>query len=174
MMSSFSTGINKNRKVRFNKIPTSLRELKYLPEAALKDPYHTAALLIPALCLWPTNRNESIDMINFLRGPGPLSTYEVQFISERLRENEYIPMSYLEGANAENGYRANEPFTVVVSAVPSSFTEKGYAMLYLKSGGADSMRPVKLREKPSTGQWFLTDQMLLAQIRKPISEDPWA
>jgi hypothetical protein len=33
---------------------------------------------------------------------------------------------------------------------------------------------VTLRLKPSTGQWFLWDQMLLAGIREPKSKDAWA
>ena len=58
--------------------------------------------------------------------------------------------------------------------MPTSFDEEGYAKLYLKSSGADSPRPVQLRQKPSSGEWFLWDQMLLSQIREPISADPWA
>ncbi len=113
-------------------------------------------------------------MINFLKGPQSLSTYEQQFISERLRGNEYVPFSYFDGACPENEYHPILPYSITVSTVPTSFAEDGYAMLYLRSGGADSPRPVKLRKKPSTGEWFLWDQMLLSQIRKPVSEDPWA
>ncbi|MGB4312228.1 MAG: DUF6935 domain-containing protein [Natronincolaceae bacterium] len=173
-MSSFNKGSNNSWSVVFNKMPMSLEEIKSLPESSLNEPYYAVALLIPTLCLWPKNKEEAINMINFLRGPGILSNYESQFISERLRGNEYIPMSYFKGATPENGYEPQKPFTVTVSSVPGSFAEEGYAQLYLQSGGADSPRPVKLRKKPSTGQWFLTDQMLLAQIREPVSEDPWA
>lgn len=165
---------NRHWQVVFTNLPTSLAELKALPESALFEPHHAAALLIPALCLWPQNKAEAINMINFLRGPQPLSTYETQFITERLRGNEYVPMSYFEGSSPQNGYEPGRPFTVTVSTVPTSFAEAGYAQLYLQSAGADSPRPVKLRNKPSTGEWFLTDQMLLAQIRKPVSQDPWA
>ena len=34
--------------------------------------------------------------------------------------------------------------------------------------------PIKLRKKPSTGQWFLNDIQCLADIRVPVEEDPWA
>jgi hypothetical protein len=160
-------------RITFAAFPTSLQELQTLPEAALQEPYQAAALLIPALCLWNTNKDEAVRMINFLKGAQPLSTYEKQFITERLRGNEYVPQSYFEGATPENDYQPGTPYSVIVSTVPTSFSESGYAQLYLYSGGADSPRPVKLRQKPSTGQWFLTDQMLLAQIRKPNSQDPW-
>lgn len=35
-------------------------------------------------------------------------------------------------------------------------------------------RPLKLRNKPSTGQWFLWEQQLLTGIRIPQVADPWA
>lgn len=165
---------NQSWQVTFNKIPRSLEELKALAEASLDKPYYAAALLIPALCLWPDDKDEAINMINFLRGPAALSTYDIQFISERLGGNEYVPRSYFEGASPENNYEPSSPYRVTVLSVPSSFSEQSYAQLYLKSGGADNPRPVKLREKPSTKEWFLTDQMLLAQIRKPVADDPWA
>lgn len=173
-MSFFNKGSNQSWTVSFNKLPSSLDEIKALEEANLNKGYYAAALLIPALCLWVTDKDKAIEIINFLRGPAPLSTYEIQFISERLRGNEYVPKSYFQGTNPENGYEPSKPYTVEILALPNSFGEENYAQLYLKSSGADSPRPVKLRKKPSSGQWFLTDQMLLAQIRKPVSEDPWA
>ena len=53
--------------------------------------------------------------------------------------------------------------------------DQGYITLYLKSGGADSERPVTLRHKPSTDEWFLWNHTgILAGIRTPKSADPWA
>ena len=52
--------------------------------------------------------------------------------------------------------------------------DDGYLTLYIKSGGGDNPRQVKLRTKPSTGQWFLWEQFLLSDIRQPVSADPWA
>ena len=31
-----------------------------------------------------------------------------------------------------------------------------------------------MRTKPGTGEWFMNQQMLLADIRVPQSADPWA
>ncbi len=173
-MSYSNTNANQSWRVSFSALPTSLTELKALPEAALREPQHAAALLIPSLCLWPKNREEAIRMVNFLKGPGELSNYEIQFITERLRGNEYVPLSYFEGARPENSYQPTQPHSLNVATVPTSFAEEGYALLYLRSGGADSPRPVKLRQKASTGEWFLWEQMLLSQIRKPAVQDPWA
>jgi len=172
-LSFFNKG-NQSWQVSFHKMPETLEELKSLAEASLNEPYYAAALLIPVLCLWPQNKDEAINMINFLRGPEALSTYDIQFISERLRGNDYVPRSYFEGTSPGNDYQPSSPLRVKVSTVPTSFSEENHAQLYLQSSGADSPRPVKLRKKPSSGQWFLTDQMLLGQIRKPVSNDPWA
>lgn len=171
---SFTKGRNQSWQVVFNELPKTLEMIQKLPEASLQEPYYAAALLIPALCLWPVNQNEARAMINFLKGPQELSVREVQFIKERLQGKEYLPFSYFEKTTPENGYEPTRPYTVTVSTVPTSFDEDGYAKLYLKSSGADSVRPVHLRKKASTGEWFLLDQMLLSQIRVPVSEDPWA
>lgn len=42
---------NKSWRVTFQDIPTTLDKLRALPEAALKEPHHAAALLVPVLCL---------------------------------------------------------------------------------------------------------------------------
>lgn len=165
---------NQSWQITFDELPTTLEMLRALPAADLQKPYYAAALLIPALCLWPTNKDEAQYMINFLKGPQALSNYDVQFISERLRGKEYVPFSYFEGATPENGYKPSKPYVVTISSVPTSFDQAGYAKFYLRSSGADSPRPVQLRQKASTGEWFLWEQMLLSDIRVPVSENPWA
>ena len=168
------SGGNRSWTVVFQEFPMTADALRSLPEATLREPHFAAALLIPALCLWPLNQPEALAMINFLKGPEGLSTREVQFISERLRGKEYVPSSYFNGATPNNNYDPTEPYTVVVTDNPYSYQEQGYAKLYLQSSGADSPRPVQLRQRPSSGEWFLWDQMLLSDIRQPVSADPWA
>ena len=99
-----------------------------------------------------------------------------QFIADRFRDKDYVPRSYFEGATPENNYEPAQPYTLKFFENPYSrdnFNE-GYLTLHIKSGGADSARQVKLRTKPSTGQWFLWEQFLLADIRTPAAADPWA
>ena len=64
------------------------------------------------------------------------------------------------------------PITLTVSENPYSYQDEGYATLWIRSGGADSPRQVRLRRKGE--QWFLWEQFLLPDIRKPAAEDPWA
>ena len=113
-------------------------------------------------------------MLNFLKGPAEVSTYEKGFIKERLNGKFYKTFSFFDGATPENGYKPNTPYVIKVSENPYSFSEENWATLYITSGGADNPRPIKLRKKPSTGQWFLNDIQCLADIRVPVEEDPWA
>lgn len=53
------------------------------------------------------------------------------------------------------------------------YAEENWATLYVTSCGADNPRPIKLRKKPSTGQWILNDIQCLSDIRIPVEEDPW-
>ena len=64
-------------------------------------------------------------------------------------------------------------YSINVSENPYSYQNEGYATLYVNSGGADSPRSVQLR-LAKDGKWYLWEQYLLAEIRKPESENPWA
>lgn len=167
---------NEKYKVVLQKLPESLAEMQALPEADLKSPAGTAALAIAALALYPKNKENAIEMLKFLSGPRGVSEYEKQFIADRFRDKDYVPRSYFEGATPENNYEPNKPYTLNLFENPYSrdnFNE-GYLTLHINSGGADSARQIKLRTKPSTGEWFLWEQFLLSDIRKPVEEDPWA
>lgn len=158
----------------FNSLPESLSELQSRPEAALDDPFKTAALTVCALCVYAADKNIGIEMLNFLRGPRPLSAHEISFLDDRFRDGQfYVPFSYFNGATPENDYTPSQPFTLVVESNVTSAANEGYMKLLLKSGGADSQRNVTLRMR-GDGKWFLWDQFLLVGIRTPKSQDPWA
>ena len=156
----------------FASLPESVDEMKALPEASLDTPFKAAALTVCALCAYAAAPQIGIDMLNFLKGPQHLSTYEQQFLKDRFSDGKtYVPFSYFEGAVPENDYTPNEPFKITISTNTYSFSDEGYATLHIKSGGADSARQVKLRQKGN--QWFLWEQFLLPDIRKPKSQDTW-
>ena len=165
---------NKTETFTFSKLPVNAEELKALPEASLDSPYKTAALSILALTIYEQDKDAAIEMLNFLKGPAEVSTYEKQFIRERLNGKGYKARSFFAGATPENGYKPTIPYVISVSENPYSFDEENWATLYVTSGGADNPRPIKLRKKPSTGQWFLNDIQCLSDIRIPVEEDPWA
>ena len=163
----------KSERVVIGDMPENLEQFKALPPAAMTSPFDTAALTVVAFTYYPINKELSLEMLDFLKGPKPLSPMEKQFIADRFLDKGYVPRSYFEGAKPENDYEPSEPYTIVVSENPYSYQNEGYATLYMTSGGADSPRSVQLR-KAKDGKWYLWEQYLLADIRKPESANPWA
>ena len=159
----------------FTALPKNVNELKALPEAVMDDPFKTAALTVCALCAFAEDRAAGIEMLNFLRGPRPLSPYEISFMKDRFMDGKtYIPRSYFNGATPENDYTPAKPYTVKVDSNQYSSLENGnYMKLLINSGGADSPRSVTLR-KTGSGIWYLWEQTLLVDVRTPKSQDPWA
>lgn len=156
----------------FESLPKNLEELQKLREASLDSPFKSAALTIVSLLNYEDDPDETLRMLNFLKGPQPLSTYETQFIKDRLQGKNYLIPSFFQGASPENSYKIHAPYKLQVFEDPYSFTEEGYAKLLLKSSGADAPRPIKLRSKGD--QWFLWEILFLSDIRKPQEDDPWA
>ena len=158
----------------FRSLPASLTELQALPESTLDTPYKTAALAILALVNYNKNLDATIEMMDFLKGPANVSPYEKQFYRDRLAGKDYKMLSFFEGATVENGYNPSNPYTIKISSNPYSQSEENWITLYVKSAGADSPFQIKLRKKPSTGQWFVNDMLCLGDIRVPAEQDPWA
>ena len=175
-VSSAANAGGKTYTVTLQQLPVNLEQLKAMPEASLKEPENTAALAVAALTLYPIDKEASLQMLEFLQGPKGLSPYEKQFLADRFQDKDYVPRSYFDGATPENNYEPSEPYTLTFFENPYSRENfgEGYLTLHIKSGGADSARQIKLRTKHSTGQWFLWEQFLLADIRQPVSADPWA
>lgn len=157
----------------FTSLPESLAEMQALPEADLATPFKTAALTVCALCAYAADRTIGTEMLNWLRGPRPLSGQDISFLDDRFRcGRTYVPFSYFAGALPENSYAPSQPFTVRISSDHNSGAEQGYMKLFIPSGGADTPRTIKLRMN-GDGKWFLWEQHLLPDIRQPSSADRW-
>ncbi len=139
------------------------------------DAQKVAALAVAALARYETSPSDSYAMLNVLLGPRPLNGADQQFIQDRFRDRAYLMRSYFKGATPNNDYTPDKPYKVEVQTNNYTFQQNGYARFLLVSGGADSPRPLTLRKKESTGEWFLWDyKALLTGIRVPKSQDPWA
>ena len=164
---------NKSEKITFTAPPQTYEEFINLPQAKLSTPFETAALTVFAFCYYPINKELCLQMLDFLRGPRPLSGIDKSFIADRFRDKDYVPRSYFEGATPENDYKPNEPYIITIKENPYSYANQGMAKLDVKSGGADSPRQIELR-KAKDGKWYLWEQYILADIRQPESSNPWA
>lgn len=167
-------GRNYTEKFTFSALPANVDELKALPEAKLNTAFKTTALTILALSRYETDPDAAIAILSWLKGPEEFNTSEQAFLKDRLKGKEYKVRSFFSGATPENDYTPSVPYVVAVSENPYSFDNENWAALYVTSCGADNPRPIKLRRKPSTGEWFLNDIQCLADIRLPKSEDKWA
>ena len=166
----------KKKNVVFSKLPKNAAELKALPNFSLKDEFFVAAAAAVCLDVYPENREACFEMLNVLKGPQPLMTAEKQFINDRNMDGKhYVMRSYMKGSSPDNDYTPTQPYTIEVTELSNSRENEGYMKLYLESSGADSLRFVVLRNKPSTGEWFLWEfQGIMPDIRIPKSKDAWA
>ena len=167
-------GRNHTETFTFDALPQTLEALQALPEAKLDTAFKTTALTILALSRYESDPQTAYAMLSWLKGPEDFSTSEKSFLQDRLRGKEYKVRSFFEGATPENDYTPNKPYVISVIENPYSFDNENWATLYVTSGGADNPRPIKLRKKPSTGQWFVNDFQCLSDIWIPTDEDPWA
>lgn len=158
----------------FDSFPTSASEINSLPEYKLDSPFKTAALAMLVLYNFEKNPDLSFEMLDVLKGPDSVSPYEKQFIKERLQGKDYKVRSFFDGATPENNYNPTSPLKITVEDNPYSYPEENWAVMFVKSSGADSPRQIKLRKKPSTGEWFINELQCLSDIKVPVSSDPWA
>ena len=77
--------------VTLNALPASLAEFRNL---SLKTPDEVVAGFLCALNLYVKNPNEGVEAMNLLRGPRPMTPYDSQFLRDRLRGKEYLPLAY--------------------------------------------------------------------------------
>ncbi len=161
--------------IEFNTLPSSVNDINNILQGKRTDYNMVCALTVVALCKYKSSPDECYEMLNALCNPAePITEYTKHFIRDRLRGKEYKPFSYFKGATPENGYTPSTPYRIEIYTNSYSFLDNDYADFLLKSSGADSERKIKLRKKPSTGEWFLKEIYLLPDIRIPASEDPWA
>ena len=158
------------KRIVFKELPQSAAEVR--PDTNAQQ---VAAYAVAALARYESSPEEAIAMLDALLGPRPVDGIGKQFLQDRFRGKPYLMRSYFKGAKPENNYQPTLPYTVVVQTNAYTYQEKDYARFLIVCGGADAPRPLTLRKKASTGEWFLWDYKgLLSGIRIPVAEDPWS
>lgn len=159
--------------VTLTKLPESLQEFKEIAAMGLAAPENVCALFLCALNLYCADKDSGIEAMNIIKGPKPMTPYDVQFLRDRLRGKEYLPRAYFNGASPKNNYTPTEYVLEVLPDQRPQDIEEGYIRVFLKTEGADSPRPMKLRKKGEN--WFLWEySSILSGIRIPEEQDPWA
>lgn len=109
--------------------------------------------------------NEAVKNVG--KGRNHSETYTFASLARNVDELQALPEASLDSAFKTTA------LTIVALCRYEENPDDAIEMLnFLK--GPENPRPIKFRKKPSTGQWFLNDIQCLADIRVPVSEDPWA
>ncbi len=164
--------------LNYDKIYSSKDEIINLKR---DNAFEVVGLVIHSICNYdPKNENICFDMIQELMGEfQPMSNLFKQQIKDRMLQNnkyKFIGKSYFNGSNPNNDYTPSIPLSIEVKENPYSYDNEGYVKLFVKSGGADSERPIVVR-KTKDGNYMLwsdTIMGLLSDIRQPESNNPWA
>ena len=156
----------------------TLDELKKIDR---KDPYNVIGALIQTLGEYNTSKpNLFYDKLQYLVGDmQPLTEIMKQNIKDRMMQNEknvFIGKSYFMGSTPENDYTPEKPLKIEIIENEYSKVEDGLLKLFIKSGGADSLRGVMVRLAKDGNYYVWSDSFmgLLADIRQPESSNPWA
>lgn len=161
----------KSKTFVFADYPKNVDELNKLPELDFSSPLAITALSVLVLLEYDESFENTIEMLNVLKGPQPMNGMDIQFLRDRIKGRGYIPRSYFEGATVNNDYTPNVPYKITVSEYAYTYQSEGYAKVQIQSSGADLPRPIELRRNGN--QWFLWRNLALSDIRKPVSNDPW-
>lgn len=155
---------------QFRDLPRNLRALEAMPESSLISPFQTAALTIAVMSQNGRNPEDSFEMLNYLRGPRPLTTYDKRLIYRRLHRKAYKPYSYMAGATAENNYTPTQPYQITVFDGPDSYQSRNNVKLLINSSGAPNPREIRLRRDPDSERWYLWEDYLWSDIKKPLAQ----
>ncbi|MDO4203212.1 MAG: hypothetical protein Q4D07_01770 [Selenomonadaceae bacterium] len=156
-------------------LPQTLDEFKAMDKLDLTKPENTVIMYLAATNLFAHNEADGIAALNMLAGPRPLSSQDIYFYRERLKDKKYLMKVYFHGATPENNYEPEQPYTLTIHPDAGRYGEEGYCRVFLKAPAFDSPRPVTLRYKPSTGEYFIWNMnSILVGVRTPRNQDPWA
>ena len=158
----------------FDKIPEVKEDIADI-EKYLKEESFAPAFFVLTMCNFEKNSEFCYEVLELLNGPRDVSPLDRSYYKDRFMDGKfYKPFSYIEGATPENNYTPNVPYVIHVYEDPNGVREEGYKNFLMSSSGSDHKRKVTVRLKPSTGNWYLVDEMLLADIRIPVKDNEWA
>ena len=154
----------------FSVLPVTLAELTASPYNDLRTPMNTAVLFVVALNVYNRDRDESIAMINYLRGPNPLNSDDISFLDGHMAQNNkdgYLSRSYLSGAVPQNGYTPSQPYTIATTDNPYTYYDRGDATVFVHCGGDSGPRSITMR-KSADSLWHLGTLSLLDSVQSPV------
>jgi hypothetical protein len=151
----------------FERLPKDIASFEALARPMMIREHESAALFIVALNAYAENAAEGLKMINFLKGPVLLTKRDEMFLRDRFMGGKYLANAYFSGASPENNYTPLSPWKIVINddKIPP---EPGYKKVFVVCGGADTPRPIMLREKD--GVYFVWEySSILSGVKRPAA-----
>jgi len=171
--------------VEIKEMPQTIESFVALRDKIADTPEGGAAIFLVALKIYVDNQELgeqclviSVDM-NGLRSGDTYKGYsllnsDMSLIkSQILDKNKKVPDSYIKGSSPENNYTVKLPYVYEFSSNPYSGDAKsGTYKIFVKCSGADSARPITLKQN-NHGIWKASNfSSVLVGIKKtPVSDD---
>lgn len=65
------------------RLPRNLEEVKALPESSLAEPQYAAVLTVAALCLYPSDKNAALEILDCINEPKEINGQNISFLDDR-------------------------------------------------------------------------------------------
>jgi hypothetical protein len=167
--------------VSIGQIPQSVEEFTALRDQLAETPQGGAAMMVVALLVYAEDEQlgqgclaVAVEQGRLHEGrPGyggwGLGARDLQLIGMQVGAQGHIPRSYVRGASPENGYELPDPpYEVEFGPNPhSGDPASGDYKVFVKSSGASSARPVRVR-RDERGLWKAREwSSLLVGVKAP-------
>ncbi|MCS6822814.1 MAG: hypothetical protein NZ529_00855 [Cytophagaceae bacterium] len=181
---SFDFKTTQQSKLMVDKIPTSVEEFITLRDKIATTPEGGAVAFVVATIMYSNNPQIGRQAIiiqsdrKLLSECGPDKGYKgfdlgssSDFLVRQLDQKKYIPYSYVMGTSNANGYAlGNPPYNFQVSTNASSKGADGTMKVFIASTGADSPRPITLRQNDK-GIWKAAEySSIFSGVRPPVQK----
>lgn len=174
-------GVQAQKIVEINKIPSSIEAFLELRSELADSPEGAAALFVAAMLMYNKDKDLGTDAFTIAvdrsllkevsggyKGFAPGNNF-ANAIRNYFAPRPYLANSYIKDTKVKDGYKLPKasPYEVAMKRNPHSEQSNGDIKVFVACSGADSPRPITLR-KNNRGVWKVVNySSLFVGIRKP-------
>ncbi len=164
-------------------IPNTVEAFRKMRDKVAQTPQGGVLMFIVALNMYAKNNSEgtkalvlAIDKryLTLNRKSGMYKNHSIRnfFAFNKVRNKPYIARSYITSTSPQNNYAVGEaPYTVKMFTTAHSFYHKGRIRIMVSCSGADSERPITVKQN-SKGIWKAYEySTMILGIKDPVKKD---
>ena len=160
-----NNAMHKSKTFVFADYPKNADELKKMPELDFSSPLSTAAFAMLVLLEYDESPENTIEMLNVLKGPQPMNGIDVQFLRDRIKGRGYIPRSYFEGSSVKNDYTPNVPYKITVSEYAYTYQSEGLQRFRFSRREQTHLVRLSFAERAINGSYGVILHSLIYELR---------